>query len=210
MDCLKFIYERRSIRSFKDIPVDGEKIGKILDAGRLAPSAGNLQEWKFILVKDSDMIKKIASACFEQFWISSAPFLIVVCSEPSRPVSHYGEKGEMYSYHNAAAAVENMIIAADMLGLSSCWVGAFENELMKRNLNIPDEVIVHAVLPFGYAAEKPPAPPKLTLEDVVFVENYGNRVKDFPAYFQHFGEHVNKIVKKGKNIIKNFSKKLKE
>ncbi|RLE47688.1 nitroreductase family protein [Candidatus Woesearchaeota archaeon] len=208
MDVFDIIYNRRSVRKFKDIPVEMEKIGKILDAGRLAPSAGNLQDWKFILVKKPETIEAVAKSCLEQFWIDSAPVLIVVCTDPSRTIEHYGNRGEFYSYHNGAAAVMSMIFAASAQGLATCWVGAFEDAMIKRILNIPDNVIVHAVLPIGYAAEKPPAPSKFNLENVTFLESYGNRIKDVAAYFQHYAEHVRAVARKGKEFVQKIAEKL--
>ncbi len=208
MNTLDNIYNRRSVRKFKDIPVEMEKIGKILDAGRLAPSAGNLQDWKFILIKKPETIEKIAKACLEQYWIATAPVVIVVCTDPSKTESHYGKKGKTYTYHNGAAAAMSMILAAQNLSLASCWVGAFEEEMLKRTLNIPNGIIIHAVLPIGYAAEKPPEPAKFTLEDVAFIETFDNRIKDVPAYYQWYAEHVRKVAEKGKELIKKFSEKL--
>jgi len=210
MDALDVIFNRRSIRKFKDIPVEMEKLGKILDAGRLAPSAGNLQDWKFILLQKPEIIEEVAKACLEQYWINTAPALIVVCTDSSRTVEHYGDRGKMYSFHNGAAAMMNMIFAAQAQGLATCWVGAFEDVMIKRVLNIPDEILVHAVLPIGYAAEKPAIPAKFNLYDVVFIESFGNRVKDPAAYFQHYAEHVRSVARKGKELVKKISKKLSE
>ena len=210
MDALDVIFNRRSIRKFKDIPVEMEKLGKILDAGRLAPSAGNLQDWKFIIVKKPETIQEVAKACLEQYWINTAPVLIIVCTDPSRTVEHYGDRGETYSYHNGAAAAMSMIFAAFGQDLATCWVGAFEDMMIKRTLKIPDGVIVHTILPIGYPAEKPPAPSKFTIENVTFLESYGNRIKDPAAYFQHYAEHVRAAAKKGKEFVKTISKKLSE
>ena len=210
MDTLENIYTRRSIRKFKDIPVEMEKLGQILEAGRLAPSAGNLQDWKFIIVKKPEIIEEVAKACLEQYWITSAPVLIVVCTDPSRTIEHYGDRGKMYSYHNGATAAMSMILAAHSLGLATCWVGAFEDEMLRRALDIPDDIFMHAVLPIGYPAEKPPIPAKFKLYDVVFIESYGNRVKDPAAYFQHYAEHVRAVAKKGKELLQKLSKKLSE
>ena len=208
MNSIDNIYSRRSVRKFKDIPVEMDKLGKILDAGRLAPSAGNLQDWKFILVQKPELIEEVAKACLEQYWINTAPVVIVVCTDPSRTKEHYGERGEIYSYHNGAAAAMSMIFAAHGQGLASCWVGAFEDVMIKRALDIPDDVLVHSVIPIGYAAEKPPMPAKFRLEDLSFLESYGNRIKDAAAYFQHYAEHVRAVAKKGKELVKKISEKL--
>jgi len=208
MEVYDVIQNRRSIRKFKDIPIEMSKIGKILDAGRLSPTAGNLQDCKFILVKDKEKIESIAKACLEQYWINSASVVIVICSDPEKTRSHYNDRGDMFSYHDAAAATMSMILTIHSLNLATCWVGAFEDEMLRRELKIPDDIFINAILPIGYADEKPSCPPKLTLEDNVFVESFGNKMKDPAGYFQWTGEYVNQAVKKGKEVINKISKKL--
>ena len=102
----------------------------------------------------------------------------------------------------------SMILAAQDLGLATCWVGALEETQLKRILSIPNGIIVHAVLPLGYPAEKPPEPAKFNLYDVVFLDSFGNKIKDAPAYFQWYAEHVRGVAKKGKDLLKKFSEKL--
>lgn len=210
MDALECIATRRSIRKFLDIPVEFEKVGNVLDAGRMAPSAGNLQDWKFILITDEKMRQEIAKACVEQYWIATAPIHIIVCTEPERTRRFYGKMGEKYSLQNGAAVVQNMLLAAHAEGLGSCWVGAFEDEAVKRLLNIPDDVIVHAIVPLGYADEKVPVPLRFTLENVTYIGAWGNRIKDLAAYYEWYGEHVQKAVQKGKELVKGFARRLQQ
>ena len=208
MDTLECIATRRSIRKFHDIPVEFEKVGNILDAGRHAPSAGNLQDWKFILITDEEMRKNIAKACVEQFWIAHAPVIIIVCTDPDKTKRFYGKSGEKFSIQNGAAVVQNMQLAAHAEGVASCWVGAFEDEAIKRLLDIPDRIIINAVVPLGYADEKVPVPLRFTLENVTYIESWGNRIKDLAAYMEWYGEHVQKAVKAGKKLVKELVRKL--
>ncbi len=208
MDTLHCLKSRRSIRKFLDIPVEQEKLNEILEAARHAPCAGNLQEWKFILITEADAREKVAEACLGQLWISGAPLVVVVCSDPSKPKKFYNESGDHYAIMDGAAAVENMLLAAHAQELASCWVGAFEEGMLRRELNIPDNIYIIAVLPIGYPDEKVPTPPKLTLENVTFIRTYGNRVKDLAAYMGWYGEHVQKTIKKGKEFVKRFAERL--
>jgi nitroreductase len=210
MDALECIATRRSIRKFLDIPVEFEKIGNVLDAGRYAPSAGNLQDWKFILITDEAMRQNIAKACVEQFWIGTAPVMIVVCTEPDKTKRFYGEHGEKYSIQNGAAVIQNMQLAAHSQGLGSCWVGAFEDEAIKRLLSIPDNVIVQAIVPLGYPDEKVPMPLRFTVENTTYIESWGNRIKDLAAYMEWYGEHVQKAIQKGKQLVKEFARRLQQ
>jgi len=191
-----------------DIPVEFEKIGNILDAGIHAPSAGNLQDVKFVLVTDENVRESLAKACVEQYWISRAPVIIVVCTQPEKTKRFYGEKGESFSVQNGAAAVQNMLIAAHAQGLASCWVGAFEAEHVRRTLKIPVDAIIVAILPFGYADEKVPIPIRMPMENVVFLGAWGNRIKDIASYMEWYGEHVLRAVQAGKKAIKKFAEKM--
>lgn len=210
MDALECIATRRSIRKFLDIPVEFEKVGNVLDAGRFAPSAGNLQDWKFILVTDEKMRQEVAKACVEQYWIATAPIHIIVCTEPDRTKRFYGRSGEKYSIQNGAAVVQNMLLAAHAEGLGSCWIGAFEDEAIKRLFNIPDDVIVQAIVPLGYPDEKVPMPLRYTMENVTYIEAWGNRIKDLAAYYEWYGEHVQKAIQKGKELVKGFARRLQQ
>lgn len=210
MDTLECIATRRSIRKFLDIPVEFEKIGNILDAGRYSPSAGNLQDWKFILVTDPQLRAKIASACVEQYWVATAQVIIIVCTDPDKTKRFYGKHGEKYSIQNGAAVVQNMLLATHSQGLGTCWVGAFEDESIKRDFSIPDNIIIQAILPIGYPDEKVPMPMRFTLENTVFIESWGNRIKDLAAYMEWYGEHVQKAIQKGKEIVKEFARRLQQ
>ncbi len=210
MDALECIATRRSIRKFLDIPVEFEKVGNVLDAGRFAPSAGNLQDWKFILVTEEKMRQEVAKACVEQYWLATAPIIIIVCTEPERTKRFYGRSGEKYSIQNGAAVVQNMLLAAHAEGLGSCWIGAFEDEAIKRIFNIPDDVFVQAIVPLGYPDEKVPMPLRYTMENVTYIEGWGNRIKDLAAYYEWYGEHVQKAIKKGKELVKGFARRMQQ
>ena len=193
-----------------DIPVEFEKLGNILEAGRYAPSAGNLQDWNFLIITDKEKREAVAKACFEQYWISHAPVIVVVGVTPSKTERYYGESGEMFSICNGAAAVQNMLLTAHAEGLASCWVGAFEKAMLHRVLNISDDVIVTAVLPVGYADEQVPVPPRKILENLTFVDAWGNKVKDLAAYMEWYGEHVQKAAKRTKEFVKDFVRRLQQ
>ncbi|HSU72763.1 MAG TPA: nitroreductase family protein, partial [Candidatus Binatia bacterium] len=101
------IATRRSVRKYLQLPIEFQKIGHVLDAGRMAPSAGNLQDWKFILIVENEKRLQIAEACLQQFWMAQAPVHIVVVAEPKKQERYYGKRGEeVYSLLNAGAAVE--------------------------------------------------------------------------------------------------------
>ncbi len=191
-ECIK---NRRSIRKFLPVPVEGEKLGKILDAARYAPSAGNLQNWKFILITEQTKKRAVIDACMQQYWMETAPLLIVVCGDPIKGDRFYGTRGKtLYTIQNCAAAIQNMLLAAHSQGIGSCWVGAFDTIALKKALSIPDTVEPQAVLCFGYADETVPLPPRYTIENVVYLERYGNRIKDIAAFMNEYSIHVQKAL----------------
>ena len=191
METLDCIESRRSVRKFLDVPVEFEKIGNILNAGRMAPSAGNVQDWKFILVTEHDLRKQIAEACTQQYWMEKAPVHIVICSQQLKSEKMYGKRGqELYSVQNAAAAAQNMLLAAHDQGLGACWVGAFQDSMVRRALSMSEEARPLAIITLGYADEEPAVPLKFTVDNITYIERWGNRIKDFAAYVGYYSQHV--------------------
>jgi len=182
MDIFQAIFERRSIRKFIDKTVEEDKIAKILDAARWAPSVGNLQEWQFIIVRDPGRKLQLSEACLGQYWIAQASVIIVVLTKNEKVVRTYGKRGEdTYVKHDSGAAIQNMLLAIHSLGLGACWVGSFQEDAIQRILRIPTEINVHAIIPIGYPSEKPRIPQRLSLEHFTFFEEYDSRwVKNMP------------------------------
>jgi len=147
MDLYEAIKERRSIRSYKGEDIPEDVLGRVLDAARCAPSANNIQPWKFIIVKDKDLRGRVAECCWNQRFIAEAPVVIVACGLPT--TSKIG--GYQSSvYVDVAIAVDHLTLAARAEGLGTCWIGAFDNAKLKQLLNIPKEVNVVVVTPLGY------------------------------------------------------------
>jgi nitroreductase len=161
---------RRSIRRFKRgkiIPARAEKL--LLEAARLAPSAGNQQTWHFFVIKD-DTLKGIAArAAYGQGFIRQAALVIVVGVDKDRASSGYGRRGlDLYSLQDTAAAIQNMLLAATVLGLAACWVGAFDERELVLGLDLDSRRYRPvAVIPVGYADEAPSVRGRLPLDKVV-------------------------------------------
>lgn len=207
-ECIK---TRRSIRKFLPIPIEVEKLGNILDAGRFAPSAGNLQNWKFILITEEDKKRAVVNACMEQFWMETAPLFIVICGDPVKGERFYGNRGKtLYTTQNCAASIQNILLSAHDQGLGACWVGAFDDKLLRSTLLIPDNVEPQAIICIGYADETVPTPPRYTLENVVYLERYGNRIRDVAAFLEDYSVHVQKALSKIKGFVSKTIQKIKE
>ena len=172
------IKKRRSIRKYLDIPVEWDKIVQVLDAGRYAPFAGNLQSYKIVVVSDKGIKRKIAEAALKQYWIETAPLLIVICGKEERMISYYGERGKAYLLQSLAAMAENMLVSATDLGLATCWIGAFDEDKVAEAIGCPARAVPNVVIAIGYSDEKVPTPPKETFESRVYFQKYNNRIKN--------------------------------
>lgn len=187
MDILELIKTRRTIKEFLPKFIDWDKLSKILDAARHAPSAGNLQNWRFVVVIETDLKKQLAEAALQQYEIINAAALIVVCAEPEKAERYYGLRGErLYTTQNCAAAIQNMLLEAHSLGLGTRWIGAFEEEMVKRVLGIPEEIRPQAIIALGYPKEIPQKPPKLPLESLVYFNAWRNRIRDPVKYMRDY------------------------
>jgi nitroreductase len=166
MDILSLIKSRRSIREFKEENVPDEIINKLLESAIYAPSEGNLQPWKFYVVRDRKIRIKLAESALEQYFISQAPVAIVVCADLIA-TSPYGSRGiNLYCIQSTAAAIQNILLTAHSFGLGTCWVGAFDEEQVSKILNLPGSLRPVAIIPVGYPAEKPHTPYRKKIKDV--------------------------------------------
>jgi len=176
MDVFEAIKGRRSVRAFTNQPVSSEEITKLIDAARHAPSAGNIQPWEFVIVRDPKIKRGLSAAALDQTFIEEAPVVIVVCANQLRSRSRYESRGvNLYCLQDTAAATQNMLLAAYALGLATCWVGAFQEEEARKGLNIPSGVRPVAIIPIGYPAEKPMSRSRRPLSEIVHYETFGRK-----------------------------------
>ena len=169
------------VKSYLNRDVKHKEIAKIIDAARFAPSSGNIQNWRFLIVKNKDTKEKIARACLDQLWIQEAPVIILVCSDNSNIKTLFEKKWKKYSRENCAAAAENILLQAASLGLSSSWIRNFNQLRLKNTLKIPDDVSVEAVITIGYSNERPKES-RHKAEELTFFEVYNNRRRDVSIF----------------------------
>ncbi len=208
-DILELIKSRRNVTQFLPKFVSWENISRVLEAARHAPSCGNIQNWKFIVVLKPELKQEIAAAAYDQYEIAQAFVLVVVCAEPEKAERYYGEKGKtLYTVQNCAAAVQNMLLEAHSLGLATRWIGAFDQDKVKGILTVPAEVEVHTIVALGYAKEVPPKPPKYPLESVVYFGSWRMRIADPAKYLNDIATILARkahttaeMVKKGQEFV---------
>ena len=159
------IKTRRSIRKYKGIPVPRESLMKILEAARIAPSAGHRQPWHFVVVEDKETIKKLAG---RSKWAAEAPVMIVGLADPVTSPS--------WSLNDMGIAFEHIVLTATSLGLGTCWMGQTKRDSeVKELLGIPDELKVIALTPLGEPDEVKEPKARKSLEEIVSWGKYGGK-----------------------------------
>ncbi len=164
VDLFETMRNRRSIRSYIQKPIPAETLDKLLEAARIAPSAANRQESKFVVVTDRALIEALVRACNNQEFIGQAGAVIAACAtNPER----------RFHAVDVAIAVDHMTLAAHALGLGTCWIGAFSEDKVKELLDIPGDFKVIVMLPIGFPAEEGVAKPRKTADEL-FLWNLGD------------------------------------
>jgi len=167
LDVFEAIKVRRSIRRYKKgAEIPEEHLRKILEAARLAPSAANRQPWRFIVVRDPEVKRRLAEACRGQMFIADASVVVVALGDPS--ISRWYLQDPMI-------AVEHMVLEATELGYGTCWIGAFDEDAVKKVLDIPAGLKVVCALPIGVPDESPSARSRKSLDEIFYLDKYGNK-----------------------------------
>ena len=148
-DFFGFCQGRSSVREYEDADVTGDEVDYILRCAGTAPSAGNLEAWDVVVVRDGETKEALFEAAFSQDHVRQAPVVLVVCANYVRSMSRYGERGILYGLEDATIACTYMMLAAHARGLVSCWTGAFDDEVVREVLNLPQHVRPVSLLALG-------------------------------------------------------------
>lgn len=175
MELDKAIKNRISVRRFKEKKPDWRDILDCIDSIRYAPMAGDNFTLKLVLVDDKEKIEKLATAAQQDF-ISETKYVLVVCSDPTRTVNAYKERGEIYCRQQAGAAIQTFLLKIEEAGLATCWIGHFTDEQVKRVLKIPEKINVEAMFPIGYEFRRPVTRKiKADLDTALYFNEYKNK-----------------------------------
>ena len=169
MDIFETINTRRSIRAYEDRPVESVKLHSVLEAGRSAPSANNVQEWRYVVVQEKSLREQLMVAAQNQKFVGEAPVVIACCAESDERVMTCGQLAYPI---DVAISIDHMTLAAVELGLGTCWVGAFYADHVKRILEIPDNIHVVQLLTLGYPKGLPSQRPRLPLDKIIKYEKW--------------------------------------
>lgn len=165
MTFLELAKSRRSVRVFQPKPVDEQTIADILEAANIAPSAGNLQAYDIYVVRSEAVRRKLAAAALGQDFLIQAPAALVFCASPARNTKYGGRGAVLYSVQDATVACTFAMLRITELGLATVWVGAFEDEAVRRAIGAPEGMRPVAILPVGYAGESPQFPGRRALAE---------------------------------------------
>ncbi|MBN1507110.1 MAG: nitroreductase family protein [Sedimentisphaerales bacterium] len=168
MDVAQAIRSRYSCRSYADRPLEENKLHAILEAARLAPSAKNLQDWRFLVVTDKPTKTKVAAAANNQTFLEGAGAIVVGCSVSD----HVMRCGQAVGPIDVAIALEHMCLQATELGLATCWIGSFYPDKVKRIVGIPDDVTIVELLAIGYPADAPRERRREAIEQIVCFDTW--------------------------------------
>ena len=167
MEFVEAVAKRRSVRHFNTrLAVTDEDVNALLEAAITAPTAGNIQPWRFFVLRTQESRDRLAGATGQK-WATAAPVVIVVCVDPRPCSARYGERGErLYAIQDSSAAVQTILLSAVDRGLASCWIGAFDDDAVREAIGVARPIIPVAVLPIGYSAEAARRPTRRPLEEV--------------------------------------------
>lgn len=168
-ECIQKITTRQSIRKFTSEQIPESVIEDIMNIGRTAPSGGNRQPWRIVVVTSNDLKKQLVTAANNQTFIGVAPVVFVVCAVPDESAERYKERGRyLYTLQDTAALTLNLLYGAHLHGYGACWVGAFNEEEVSKVLNIPSHMRPVSMVPMGKIDGKlPPLRGRKSLSDIV-------------------------------------------
>lgn len=171
MNFFNLIKKRTSVRSFTERPVQRDEVEKLLRAANSAPSAGNLQAYEILVIKEDSLKESLAEDAHGQKFIERSPVIFAFLQDATRSTEKYGDRGKFYSIQDGTIAASYLQLAAVELGLGSCWVGAFNEEEVKEDLDTNKKPL--ALITVGYPAKSGSGDsPRRELDDLVtYMEN---------------------------------------
>jgi len=173
-ELIKKIQTRQSIRKYSTDPIPERDLKEILKTGFSAPSAGNRQPWRIVVIKDAERKEQLGIAAGGQSFIAKAPVNLVICAVPNESAERYKERGAtLYALQDTAALTQNILLASHSLGYATCWIGAFNEDEVTNILKIPEEMRPVAIIPIGYQeGETPKTRPRRPITEVIVEEEF--------------------------------------
>ena len=168
MTLMDTIRKRYSCRAYQEKAIEQEKLDTILEAARLAPSARNMQDWRFVVVTEKGTKRRVAECTNRPEAFEKAGIIIAACSNSD----HVMRCGQAIAPIDVAIALEHICLQATELGLGTCWIGAFDSEKVRAILAIPDEIIIIELMAVGYPADTKSTPKREPIDKIACYEKW--------------------------------------
>lgn len=202
VDLLETMQGRTSIKKYTREGVSRDKLGRILEAARWAPSAGNMQSWEMIVVEDQDLKDRLSQYAYNQEHLREAPVNIVILGDKDKARRKFGDRGvELYMIQETAAAMQNMLLMAEEIGLGTAWAGAFDEKNVADLLDIPERLRPMAIITLGHPRERPEQANKYRVTDYTYINRYGDRIH--AIYDKIVWKGAREYARRAINAIKN-------
>lgn len=169
MTVFEAIQQRYSVRKYEDRPVEDDKLQRIMEAARLAPSARNRQEWRYVVVRDERRRELLMRAAKGQAFVGQAPVVIAGCARDDEYVMSCGQPATQI---DVAISMEHIALQAVEEGLGTCWIGAFDAEAARQVIGAPEDVSVIELMTLGYPADEPRPKSRLPIDEIVMYEEW--------------------------------------
>lgn len=167
MKFLELAKRRYSVRGYKADPVEADKLQEVLEAARLAPTAGNRQRFELIAIQTAGREEELRRI-YDKDWFVQAPLVICACRYPMDPARQRKD----YTDVDVGIVIDHLILAATELGLGTCWIGAFDPAAAREILGLPDEVEPVVFTPLGYPADPPREKQRKSIDELVRYEHW--------------------------------------
>jgi len=168
MTVFEAIRKRYSCRAYQDRPLEKEKLNQLLESARLAPSAKNTQDWRFVVITNKEIKRKVAQTTNRPEIFEKAGAIIAACSNSNEVM----RCGQAIGPIDVAIALEHIALQATELGLGTCWIGSFETEKVRSILGIPTDINIIELMTVGYPADKPKTPNREPIEKIVCYDKW--------------------------------------
>ena len=168
MALLDIIRKRYSCRAYQDKPIEQEKLAQLFEAARLAPSAKNLQDWRFVVVADKQIKRQVAETTNRPQIFEKAGAIIAACSNSDDVM----RCGQAVGPIDVSIALEHICLQATELGLGTCWIGSFQTEKVRQILDIPDDIAIIELMTVGYPADSPKQPQRESIEKILCYDKW--------------------------------------
>jgi nitroreductase len=171
-DLKQFLSSRASVRRYQDRDVPSEVLEEILALASRAPSAGNVESWDVVIVRDLSVREELADAALSQEHVANAPVLLVICANYIRSMTRYSERGILYALEDATIAGTYLMLGAHAAGLSVCWTGGFDDQMVRDILELPAHIRPVTILTIGYGAEAAISPARKNIHEHIHQDGW--------------------------------------